>query len=1413
LRAHKQLPIFEAGDCVVVAGTSSRGNCELEYDGVVLLAFDNNSGSRCYDIKKVVSGKQLTRHAVHAHRVSAPKKMDAARGGAERQQHKLLHLEATLAKTQARLTKEKETIAALRKSSATAQLRAACAEEPLVDTALLQQREREFGLAEAAVQQHLHTQALTELKASKARLQAELERGERQSASMRLENERAQQQLADAAAAWEDRANTLAAKTRDDIQPLLEKLKAVNSELRVANKTPTTKPSPTELVDRLLPPDEARKAKHNGLSFGATIKDEGADKSVAAMHSKERRALIRVGHGLLTEMMSSVYAVDPKGAMQAVVTEAIAQDPDFYRVPARAEDAAGAMALQGIITQYRMAYKLGDGESARQALSLLVHVESGEQAGGIRDGKLAKLMAECLLEPGDIVKIVRAKKAGSTWGLGLVESVDCTNGTANVVEIKPAWLKQFCQANKKALHLNKYEASGKPDLRDPLAATTLRSALRTAGSEAVLPATSIGIGALGHDTKNVRCTTSELAASKQHVLHFGRGMRAETKAVVRLRMNKPQLRLFLEFLKDPAHATFAAASRKNVDGGIVLELKQNKHRLLKVFNAYCDAKKVPSAKMAKKQWYEQTEHCKEAKAGECECDKCLNWGSRNFDALHLLIEDMNELSRATGGQDMPVHEQLHAKATQLQLYLEGDFARDLATESNCGLLCMQHALSAPHNPCFRSDCDHDDGKALRATQVRWGSGDGQDDEEDDFKDWDSDCQECNSRGTDHNGGLFMCSHCNNAIHRNCLDRGKESQMKDHVTKEMGESDAFEYTCTDCRHALDSLNHNANDSRANELVALIHPQRQWTDAESIEHTEVSGVGHALNCLADSIDEPNEHQLATLRNLRHRFKEVSEKKCAYHAHLIQDAHQGGYRNDLLQELLDKKDHTRAYHLMDYLGKMTGKLASTVCTDAFAAPTISTHISTTIGLNPTAEILSKHKDCATFHEDDMKASGGCDPKAACAPDQEEFWVIHTMVFSDDTKQNGFKTLSDTEASIKELDVQVPWVKQLHLQSDSAVNYHHEFLLLGLRDIQTRIRVCEYNFSVAGMGKDMNDMIGSLLLRDLHNERRAGHDNTMASEAAENAARSTQHHARNATIHILAEPDRTEEVDWEANNGEGIERVTQMMNVTYEPKREMTFRLFRNIGPGMRYTDKQLKKAFGRKLQKGTKAEPIKVYHGAHGANGIQPKSKGADGRTRRRTKRISSCSIKNARVDKEQHAMALTISRQYIGDQHICATCTKALGSAEALAAHELKGTCTGRRQASEVKAMKAQATPAVILTKQQQQRAKDFDANQRVVCTSFDVAPGFTVLKEIDEDGAAGEWIFRVDTVPKSTPARATMQVKEGLQLVSIGGVAVAGMDNGDVMDRIEGTCALTKFVFIRRIRLLDRGYGRFRQPLP
>jgi len=72
--------------------------------------------------------------------------------------------------------------------------------------------------------------------------------------------------------------------------------------------------------------------------------------------------------------------------------------------------------------------------------------------------------------------------------------------------------------------------------------------------------------------------------------------------------------------------------------------------------------------------------------------------------------------------------------------------------------------------------------------------------------------------------------------------------------------------------------------------------------------------------------------------------------------------------------------------------------------------------------------------------------------------------------------------------------------------------------------------------MGKDINDSKGSRLMADVMNERKAGYDNTQASEMRDNSERSAQHHSTNSSVNLHVEPKRGNHVKWESNGGTGI-------------------------------------------------------------------------------------------------------------------------------------------------------------------------------------------------------------------------------------------------------------------------------------
>jgi hypothetical protein len=842
-------------------------------------------------------------------------------------------------------------------------------------------------------------------------------------------------------------------KVREQVEQKLAQIRVLRQQVK--QKTDTPKATTSALVKLMLPNAKAASLHNEGFAFGTKKSGDGSDLSTAAMQTRHRRQLVRTASALLVELMAIVYKQDPEGALRATIDELA---PAIFASNSTPTAAAGQMALDGLVKQYQLNYMQSNAEGTRLALSVLVQIKAGNQAGGVESKLLRQLLCKCELEQGDLVQIIRSKREGSKWGLGRVDSVSADASTADVHEIDATWLSDtFCVTHQIELHLTKYEASGKLELRDPLVRQRLTEAIN-ADSGCLGTLISIDVSLLKFNRKNVRCTDSELDAARQHVLAFGRGGASEQRKVTLLRFNRERMPLFLEFMEDPRYAQVAVGSKKMSEQGVTVQLNQNKHRLLRAFNGFCEARKKKECQFAKKQWYEATEHCKEAKAGECECSHCLNEGEKNFENLMVLLDDMNTMHRRYASEDMPAYKSLRERAEQLKLYLSGDFLSELEADHADGMLCRRHALAAPLNPDFRCDCGHNDGAALRDKIERWGLG--ENGEPDDDR-WNSDCSVCNMRGTECNGGLLCCTHCNVVTHRQCIDKGLSPELKEHLTPEMCAAESFEYTCRECRNANDSCNHHTKNNRANEILWLLHEKRTWTDgtgAPQIETCDIEVALEALEALVSSAVDTTgpgtdgEDPKKLLHNFHYRLRECAQKKHGFHTHLVQDRQQGQFRNDFLKDCLDCNCHTKGYFIADYKGKTEGKQAKTTCTDAFAAPSISCHISTAVGKIPPLEVQQLAGEGALQFD---SAEGDADG---------DFFLLHVMVFSDDMKQDGFKTLTDIEATVQQLDTLLPWVTHLHGQSDNASNYHHEYLILALANIATRIKIAEWTFSVAG-------------------------------------------------------------------------------------------------------------------------------------------------------------------------------------------------------------------------------------------------------------------------------------------------------------------------------------------------------------
>jgi hypothetical protein len=215
----------------------------------------------------------------------------------------------------------------------------------------------------------------------------------------------------------------------------------------------------------------------------------------------------------------------------------------------------------------------------------------------------------------------------------------------------------------------------------------------------------------------------------------------------------------------------------------------------------------------------------------------------------------------------------------------------------------------------------------------------------------------------------------------------------------------------------------------------------------------------------------------------------------------------------------DHDTAYACLDYAGKITPRAADETCSDAFGKRGISCHMMTVVGLIPPEGTAAYTKMVAAGTFADMELE-------LC--EEGEYYMLHCHSFCDDGKQTGFHTLSNFEASISQFDKLLPWVNSLKVQSDGASNYHHPYLIIGLRDLQTRIKITEYNFSAAGEGKDLCDMDTNTLKRGLNTQRDAGMDTTTAHEMVVASDAAQEHARRQGAVNIEINLSRSAEVSW---------------------------------------------------------------------------------------------------------------------------------------------------------------------------------------------------------------------------------------------------------------------------------------------
>jgi hypothetical protein len=108
----------------------------------------------------------------------------------------------------------------------------------------------------------------------------------------------------------------------------------------------------------------------------------------------------------------------------------------------------------------------------------------------------------------------------------------------------------------------------------------------------------------------------------------------------------------------------------------------------------------------------------------------------------------------------------------------------------------------------------------------------------------------------------------------------------------------------------------------EIWSLLERKEVWQEADDLgvgtTREQVCDMEQALNAIEHLFKEKHKAAAVSpdivggkeLINLRARLLECVKRKCAYHAHLIQDAWQGGYRQDVLSKLKRDRCYDTAY-----------------------------------------------------------------------------------------------------------------------------------------------------------------------------------------------------------------------------------------------------------------------------------------------------------------------------------------------------------------------------------------------------------------------------------------------------------------------------------------------------------------------
>ena len=256
----------------------------------------------------------------------------------------------------------------------------------------------------------------------------------------------------------------------------------------------------------------------------------------------------------------------------------------------------------------------------------------------------------------------------------------------------------------------------------------------------------------------------------------------------------------------------------------------------------------------------------------------------------------------------------------------GEFRSHLKEESPCSHHCLRHLLSSQNESEFCADCVHgredeavlrgppsmEESVAPRKTRA---------------SDWEDECYICFASADDSTARLVCCSHCQRAVHKQCIER---------TYNDIGAA-GEEWQCPECVREFSLLQHDKrcvqcekNDYLFADLNAL---------AEFCLETATA---------ADASTEVADWAVAALEKC---FADLK----SYHGHIVRDVNQMMFQQHLMSTLGPHGYWT----LYDYWAKQPDRRHQTACCEGMANIGVSCSGRGFTYLNPSREIRAQYPD----------------------------------------------------------------------------------------------------------------------------------------------------------------------------------------------------------------------------------------------------------------------------------------------------------------------------------------------------------------------------------------------------------------------------------------------------------------------